>query len=110
MTEQLVRIRLRQNDTQRATVSFPDFRDGTRLGIRARYSAHDALWRLWYLDLDGSTIAGPRTLVPGVDLFAGHRHDPRIPRGQLFCYSDDRQPPNAETLGVTAHVFYRSAS
>lgn len=110
MAEQLTRLWVRRLPTHRATVQFVDFQDGTRCGLRARYSAYDSRWRIWLLDLDGETIAGPITLVPGVDLLLGHKHDPRVPQGQLFVYSPDREPPDADTVDVSAVLYYRAVS
>lgn len=110
MTEQLVRIYVRRAESERASRQFPDFRDGSRCGLRFQYAALDERWRMWAIDLDGTTIAGPRTLVPGVDLFEGWRHDPRIPTGQLFVYSPSREPPDAETIDVSAVLYYRRST
>lgn len=107
-TETLVRITVRSSENDRARVQFVDLKDGTRIGIRSRYSAFDELWRIWILALDGVQICGPLTLVPGIDLLVGHKHDPAVPQGQLFVSSVDRSPPNAETMDTTAALYYRA--
>src|SRR5690606_24343620 len=108
--EKLVRIWLRRADSQRGIVQFVDFQDGTRGGIRARYLAISDRWLIWYLALDGETVFGPIKVVPGIDLFAGRRHDPRVPRGQLFVYSPDRAPPTKTSIDVSAVLYYRRAA
>lgn len=110
MTEELVKIRVRQLTSQRATVQYPDFRDGTRCGLRFRWSAFAELWYMWTLALDGTTIAGPVALVPGIDLFLGMKHDERVPQGELFVYSPDRLPPDLETVDVSAVLYYRRST
>lgn len=107
MAEQLVQISIRQLETQRATIQIVDFRDGTRIGVRTRWSSFDELWYLWICALDLTQIAGPIALVPGIDLLLGHKHDPRVPQGELFVFSPDRLPPTLETVDVTAILFYR---
>lgn len=107
MSETLIKVHVRDVAAQRSTRQFPDWKDGSRCGLAFRFSAYDSRWRMWALDLDGTVIAGPRTLVGGVDLFAAWRHDPRIPTGQLFVYSQDRQPPDADTIDVSAVLYYR---
>jgi hypothetical protein len=103
----LVRITVRRSDDQTETVQFVDYQDGVRGGLRFRWCAYDGLWRLWYLALDGSTISGPEALAPGANLTQGHRHDPRVPQGELFVHAPDRNPPNRETIDVSARVYYR---
>jgi hypothetical protein len=72
-----------------------------------RYSAFDDRWYLWVLALDGTRIAGPIRLVPGVDLLLSYKYDERVPQGELFCYSADREPPTKETVDTDAVLFYR---
>jgi len=105
--EQLIRIRIRRSDELRAPEQYIDFADGTRAGLRARYSAMTDRWHLWILALDGEVIAYLGAAVPGYDMLLGHKHDPRVPQGELFIYSEDRAPPNRETIDVSAWVFYR---
>lgn len=110
MAEELVRIRVRQASSQRATTQFVDFRDGIRCGIRCRWSAFAELWYLWVLALDGTVIAGPMAMVPGIDLLLGTKHDPRVPQGELFVYSPTRDAPNADTMDESAVLYYRRSS
>lgn len=105
--EELVRIHVKALVTDRSRIQFIDFRDGVRAGLWARYSAYDGVWRLWILGLDGTTIAGPVSMVPGIDLFLQHKHDPRVPQGQLFTYSADREAPTLDTVDVSAVLYYR---
>lgn len=108
MTERVTKVLVRRRPTQRS-VEQPVTLGGVRLVVRTRYSAQDGRWRLWLLDPAGGAIVGPLTLVPGVDLLLGHKHDPRVPQGQLFVYSSDRTPPDATSVDVTAQLFYRDA-
>lgn len=106
-TETLTRITVRAYETDRARIQFVTLGE-TRVGLQSRYSAFDQRWRLWLLDLDGSQICGPITLVPGIDLLVSHKHDPRVPPGQLFVYSLDRAAPDAESMDATVALYYRS--
>lgn len=106
MAETLLQIRIRPND-ERAPVQYPDFGD-VRCGIMTRYSAFEDRWYLWILALDGTRIAGPIKLVPGLDLLRQFKYDPRVPQGQLFCYSPDREPPTLTTADNDAVLFYRA--
>lgn len=104
----LVRIRLVRAPEQRAVDQFPDWRDGTtRAGLRSRYSAASGRLHLWILDLAGEPVAYLGPALPGIDLLLGHRHDPRVPQGQLFAWSADGSPPTITTADVSAHLFYR---
>jgi hypothetical protein len=107
VSEQLVKLYVRRTEAQRDVTSFPDWRDGSRCGVRFRYTSVLDRWYMWLIDLDGSTIAGPKKLVPGRDLLLGDKHDPRVPPGQLFVYSPDRLPPTAATVDVAAVLYYR---
>lgn len=108
-SETLTRIYVRGAGTDRDRIQFVTL-DGQRLGLRCRYAAVDARWRLWVLDTDGTLIFGPVTLVPGVDLLVGAKYDPRVPQGQLFVYSPTREPPNAVSMDVSAVLYYRGAT
>ena len=107
-SETLTRIYVKGTDKDRDRIQFVSL-DGLRIGLRCRYAAIDARWRLWLLDTDGSQIFGPVTLQPGIDLLVGAKHDPRVPQGQLFVYSADREPPDATTIDVAAVLYYRNA-
>lgn len=104
--ETLTRIYVKGTDTDRDRIQFVTL-GGLRIGLRCRYAAVDARWRLWLLDTDGSQIFGPATMMPGIDLLVGAKHDPRVPQGQLFVYSPDREPPTADTIDVSAVLYYR---
>ncbi len=111
--ERLHRLTIRRGPSDRDVVLYPKpagISDWAQCGLRVRLSAYDGRWRLWLVALDGTTIAGPRRLVPGIDLLLGLKHDSRAPQGQLFCYSKDREPPTVETLDTAAVLFYRGAS
>lgn len=108
MAETLTKITVRARSDDRSRLQTVSL-DGIAIGLRFRWSAYDSHWYVWVHAIDGSRIAGPRVLVPGVDLFSDLRYDPRIPPGQLFCYSPDREPPDLNTIDVSAIVFYRSA-
>ncbi len=107
-SETLTRIYVKGADADRDRIQFVDL-DGLRLGLRCRYAAIDDRWRLWALALDGAQIFGPVTMVPGIDLLLGAKHDPRVPPGQLFVYSLDREPPTATTVDLAAVLYYRRA-
>jgi hypothetical protein len=107
--EELVRIHVRALATERSRVQFVEL-EGVRVGLHARYSAYDGVWRLWLLATDGTQIAGPISLVPGLDLLLGHKHDPRVPPGQLFVYSPDRAAPTLDTIDVSAVLYYRRST
>lgn len=107
--ETLTRIYVRRIDAERSRIQFVEL-DGARVGLKSRYSAFDDRWRLWLLDLDGTTLAGPITLVPGIDLLVSHKHDPRVPQGQLFTYAADRAAPTLDTMDGSAVLYYRSPS
>lgn len=106
-SEDLTRIYVKGGDDDRDRIQFVTL-GGLRIGLRCRYAAVDARWRLWVLDTDGSQIFGPATMMPGIDLLVGAKHDPRVPQGQLFVYSQSREPPDADTMDVTAVLYYRS--
>lgn len=106
-TETLTRITVRATETDRARVQFVTL-GGVRVGIQSRFSAFDERWRIWLLALDGSTICGPITLVPGLDLLLSHKHDPRVPQGQLFIYSAAREAPDAESMDASVALYYRA--
>lgn len=108
LAETLTRIQVRQHPGERDRIQFLDL-DGVRLGLRLRYAASTDRWHLWVLDLAGSVIAGPRRVVPGIDLLVGAKHDPRVPPGQLFCYSATREPPTAATIDASCVLYYRKA-
>lgn len=108
-SETLTRIFVKGADTDRDRIQFVTL-DGLRIGLRCRYAAVDARWRLWVLDTAGAQIFGPATMVPGIDLLIGAKHDPRVPQGQLFVYSPDREPPDATTMDVSAVLYYRAAT
>ena len=105
--ERLTRITIRATDDDRARVQFVTL-DGVRVGIESRFSAFDSRWRIWLLALDSAKICGPITLVPGIDLLVGHKHDPRVPQGQMFVYSLARAAPDAESMDATIGLYYRS--
>lgn len=105
--EPLTRITVRAHETDRARVQFVTL-GGLRVGLQSRYSAFDQRWRLWLLDLDGTLIAGPITLMPGIDLLVSHKHDQRVPQGQLFVYSADREAPDAESMDTSVALYYRA--
>lgn len=108
--EQLVRIYVKALATDRSRVQTIDFLDGVRAGLWARYSAFDGVWRLWLLALDATVIAGPISLVPGIDLLLGHKHDPRVPQGELFVFSPDRAAPTLDTIDVSSVLYYRRST
>lgn len=97
------KITVRLAPTQRNTLQYVDL-DEVRIGLRARYSALADRWFLWLVAVDGSIIAGPMRMVPGLDLLLSHKHDPRVPPGQLFI---DGDPPTAETMDKESQLLYR---
>jgi pyridoxine/pyridoxamine 5'-phosphate oxidase len=107
VVDRLVRIKIRHTLDQRQPVIFPNWRDGSQVGLKLRYNRYTSLWLLWWIDLDQIVIHGPATLVPGIDLALEARYDTRIPRGELFVYSADRSPPSATTIDESAFLFYR---
>lgn len=106
LAETLTRVFVRSSTLERDRIQFVSL-GGLRVGLRTRYAAVDARWRLWLLDLDGTQIFGPATMLPGLDLLVGAKHDPRVPQGELFVYSADRSPPDSETMDATAVLYYR---
>ena len=110
MAEALDRIYVRLHDDQRSIVHFVSFSDDARCGFRFRYFARDGRWRMWLLALDGTQLAGPIKLAPGVDLLAGCKHLDPVPQGQLFVYSPDGAAPTADTVDVDAVLYYRAVS
>ncbi len=106
-SETLTRISVRGGTAARDRIQFVQI-GGTRCGLRCRHVALDDRWRLWVLALDGSVIFGPVTMVPGIDLLAGAKHDPRVPQGQLFVFSPTREPPTLTTIDTTAVLYYRA--
>ena len=109
MAESVTRINIRTNTLQRSTMQFVRI-DGVILGLKSRWTAYDGLWRLWITDSASTMLVGPITLVGGMDLLLGHKHIPGIPQGTLFVYSQDREPPDRDTLDVTAMLVYRGVS
>lgn len=109
MAEQLQQIFIRRTTTQRSVLQPVDYSDGARGMLLSRYSAFDDRWRIWLLDLAGEVIAGPIRVVPGISLLQGFQYDPRVPQGQLFAFSVDRQPPTLDTADISAVLFYRGA-
>lgn len=107
---ELVRITVRRVATERSIVQYLDWGGDTRCGLWARYARASDRWWLWLVALDGTTIATLGPAVPGVDLLLGHKHDPRVPQGQLFVYSPDRLPPDADTVDSTSVLYYRRAA
>lgn len=108
-SETLTRIYVKGADADRDRIQFVTL-DALRIGLRCRYAAIDGRWRLWVLALDGAQIFGPVTLLPGIDLLVGAKYDPRVPQGQLFVYSPDREPPDATTIDTAAVLYYRGAT
>lgn len=106
LAETLTRVYVRASTLERDRIQVVSL-GGVRIGLRARYAAVDARWRLWILDIAGTLIWGPATMLPGLDLLGGAKHDPRVPQGELFVYSPDRSPPDAETMDTTAVLYYR---
>lgn len=106
--ETLTRVYVRPNriEIERDRIQFVTL-GATRIGLRTRFVAFDSRWRLFVLDLDGAQIAGPRVLVPGVDLLRGSKHDPRVPPGELFVYSTDGAAPDFDTMDVSCFLYYR---
>lgn len=109
MAETLYQIRIKQQDDQRATIQYVSL-DDTVIGIKAQWVKYTNTWHIWLLDIDGSQIAGPIRLVPGIDLLRPFKHLDRVPQGQLFCYSPDRSPPTATNIDSESLVLYRAVS
>lgn len=110
----LIQLRVRQRERQRDTLYFETFDRGTddetRVGLRFRFSAYDNRWYHWLVDNNGSVFAGPMRLVPGVDLWRPFKYDPRVPRGQLFVFSQGGSPPTKDTVDNEAKLYYRPAA
>ena len=104
--EELIRITVRASSIDRARIQQVAL-GGVRIGIKTQYSKFDSLWRIWILDLAGTQICGPITLVPGLDLLLSHKHDPRVPQGQLFVQSQERTAPDADSMETTHALYYR---
>ncbi len=103
----LEEITVRLLDRQRATLQFVTL-DEIRIGFRFRHTAIEDRWYLWLIATDNAVIAGPLKMLGGVDVFEPYKYDPRVPPGQLFTFSADREPPTAETIDGDAKVYYRS--
>lgn len=109
MAEELVKITVRQDPAQRDVTIFPDLQEGVRslAGFRFRYVGYTSTWWLWLVGLDYVPYYGGIQVVPGIDLLARAKFDPRTPQGELFVYSADRTPPRKDTLDVEAVLYYR---
>lgn len=111
MIETLYKIRVRPRGDEGESILFPrQLAELSQIGFRFRRSAYLDRWYLWVLALDGVEIAGPRKLVGGVDLLAGLKHDTRIPPGELFVYSPDREAPTGATVDTEAVLYYRPST
>lgn len=100
-------VRVRRSGTDRRTEQQRDIA-GTRVGIRVQWLAQRSRWAMWLLSLDASLIAGPILLVPGIDLLAGLRHDPRVPQVEMFVWSQDLAPPDLDTIDGDAKIYFRA--
>lgn len=107
MSETVYRVSVRSLAVERARLQFVELEPGLRVGLLTRWSAYESRWTLCVYALDGVQIFGPRLLVPGLDLLLGAKHDPRVPGGQLFVYSVDREPPDLDTVDTSALLLYR---
>jgi hypothetical protein len=94
--------------TQRSTLQFVTL-DGVRIGLRFRHFPHDDRWRMWFVSVEGNDIAGPITLLPGVNFLTPYQYNPAIPPGELFVFSEDSQPPTKSTIDDSANLYYRNA-
>lgn len=99
----IVKINVRTDAAQRSTLQFVTL-DDVRIGLRCHYASFTGRWHLWLVATDGTDIAGPIRLVPGVDLLLQYKHDPRVPPGQLFVHGD---PPTKDTVDRESVLLYR---
>ncbi len=97
------KIAIKRIDEHRAT-QFVYRLDGIDIALRFRHVAFEDRWMMWLVALDGSDIAGPIRLVPGVDLSKPYKYDSRVPPGQLFVHGD---PPSKDSADVTSLLCYR---
>lgn len=104
----LTRIPIKIDADDRSVV-FTTRLDGIDYRFRLRHTMIDDRWRLWILDESDVAIVGPLRLVPGMDLLLGHKHNPRVPQGELFVWGpSELEPPTAETADVSSWLVYRS--
>lgn len=101
--ETLLKIRVRALAYQTQTVARHTL-GGVPVGFRFRWLAEPDRWVAWLLDAADDPIFGPTHLVPGLDLFAGRQHDPRVPPGELFVHS---VPFTREDADEAASLLYR---
>jgi hypothetical protein len=106
MAESLTKIRVRTLSTQTQTVQRLTLGD-TPVGFRFRWLADPDRWVAWILDAADNVQAGPKHLVPGIDLFAGEQHNPLIPAGQLFVHS---APATRANIDEGATLYWRAPS
>lgn len=104
--EELTRITVKASSIDRARIQFVEL-GGVRIGLKTQFSKFDSLWRLWLLDLAGVQIAGPITLVPGLDLLLGCKHLTGVPQGEMFVQSEARTAPDADSMDTTHALYYR---
>lgn len=97
------KIAIKRLDEHRATFFVYEL-DGVRIGLRFRHVAFLDRWALWLVALDGTEIAGPIMLMPGLDLLLPYKHDERVPPGQLFVRGE---PPTKNTADKTSTLRYR---
>ena len=106
MSEPLTKIRIRTLSTQTQTVRRATL-GGIACGFRFRWLAGVDRWVVWILDAADEVLVGPEWLVPGIDLLAGHQHNPAVPRGQLFVHS---APATRENVDEGAELLWRAPS
>ena len=98
-------VQLRQSTQQRRTVQ-EVLLDGVRIRLRATYSKKTDRWYLSIYNTSDQQLVGGIACVPGIDLLKPYKHL-AIPQGELWCQSNDREPPTFVTLDTTARVLYR---
>ena len=81
--------------------------DGVTYVLRFDYVQRLGRWRLGLYTSRGTLIVAPLWLVPGSDLLAPYRSDPRVPPGNLVVISS--ADPGRDSWGRTADLWYVEA-
>lgn len=97
------KVAIKRLDEHRATLFVYEL-DGVRIALRFRHVAFEDRWHMWLVATDGTDIAGPIRLVPGLDLLLPYKYDERVPPGQLFVRGD---PPTKDTADLSSTLRYR---
>jgi hypothetical protein len=103
----VISIKIRESPRVYAS-KIPITLNGIRVILDIRHYADR--WYLRTLDEAAVQICGPDKIVPGIDLWRAYRYDSRIPAGELFCYSIDREPPTLDSADKRSFLYYREAT